>query len=301
MKNNKLSLTVGIVTCYGDNSILDTVKSIRASKGVGNFRFIIVADRVPINPWLKSQLKKYSVEVIENKGKDSQISKQKQILTLTKSDLILFTQDDVLFEPQTLKTVIKRFEKNPKTSFISILNKPVKPTNFFEGCLNVGTNIANKMAKYWNNGDNYLSVIGRFMAFRTEFAKNNINLRAEVATSDAYYYFSNKLSGGNFEYIPQVGVMFKNPQNMKEHLRKSSRFQYSKIEMSKYFENLNSFYKVPQNVVVKALAMEFLSSPIIFMCYIGIFIYTRILRMKPHLVLNAIWEVDLSTKRVLAK
>lgn len=295
----RLTLTVGITTCFGDNSILDSVKSIRAAKGVSKFRFIIVADRKPINPWLKKQLKKYDVELIENKVEGGQVSKQKQILKLTNSDLILLTQDDILLEPGTLKTVVEKFEQDPKTVFISILNKPAKATNFFEGCLNVGTNVANRIARYWKNGDNYLSVVGRFMIFRTDFIKKNIKLKESIATSDAYYYFATKKAGGKYEYLPEVGVLFKNPQNMKEHLRKSSRFQFSRDEMKKYFQKLDESYKLPKITVLRAMLEECFASPIKFICYLGIFGYTRILKMKPSYVLNAIWEVDLSTKKII--
>ena len=51
----EFTFTVGIITCYGDDSILDTVKSIRASRGVGKFRFVIIADRNPIKPALKKE------------------------------------------------------------------------------------------------------------------------------------------------------------------------------------------------------------------------------------------------------
>lgn len=298
---NRPTLTVGITTCFGDNTILDTVKSIRASKGIEKFRFIIVSDRVPINPWLKSQLKKYDVELVENKVEAGQVTKQRQILALTKSDLLILTQDDVLLDENSLKKVVDSFEQNPKTTMISILNKPVKATNFFEDVLNVGTNIANRIAKKWNRGDNYLSVIGRFMAFRTSFLKKQNFDNEKVATSDAYYYFSNKLSHGIYEYLKEVAVYFKNPQNMKEHLRKSSRFQFSKLEMSNYFKNLDleKEYKLPKKVIFDVLGEEFLSNPFKFILYMIVFLYTRILKLKPNYVLDAIWEVDLSTKKVV--
>lgn len=295
----KLTLTVGITTCYGDESIIDTVKSVRASAGVGSFRFIIVADRVPISISIKKQLKKYRVELIENKKEASQVKKQKQILSLTKSDLIIFTQDDVLLEKDALSKTIKEFEKDSELTMISILNKPIKPTNLFEAILNIGTNLANKMAKYWKNGDNYLSVIGRFMAFRTEIMKNKFRM-PDVATSDAYYYFENKRVGGKYKYLPQIGVIFKNPQNKTEQLRKSSRFQHSKLEMSAYFKNLEEEYKVPLAVSFRALISEFFISPILTIFYLAVFVYTRVFRTKPKHVLNPVWEVDVSTKKVIS-
>lgn len=298
MKRKQLSLTVGITTCYGDISIIDTVKSIRASKGVDDFRFIIVADRVPISPEIKKVLKKYKVELIENKKEGSQVKKQKQILKLAKTDLIIFTQDDVLLDPNALTTVANQFTINSEITMVSILNKPIKATNLFENIISVGTNIANKTAKYWNNGDNYLSVIGRFMAFRTELVKNKFRLPESVATSDAYYYFENKRVEGIYKYLSEVYVNFKNPQNMKEHLRKSSRFQYSQKEMSYYFGDLKKEYIIPKAATIKALGEQFIENSIKTFLYFIIYFYTRILKMKSSAVLNPIWEVDLSTKKL---
>src|SRR5689334_1406912 len=87
--NKKLSLTVGITTCYGDVSILETVKSVRESKGVEKFEFIIIADRVPLSEEIKKGLKKYEVKFIENKKEAGQVEKHKQILAMTKTDILV--------------------------------------------------------------------------------------------------------------------------------------------------------------------------------------------------------------------
>lgn len=300
MQQKQLSLTVGLTTCYGDPSIVETIRSIRASKGIDKFPIILVADRVPIRREIKQTLRKLRVQLIENKTEGSQVKKQKQILKLTKTDLLVFTQDDVLLHPKALVTVIRQFAKHPQTTMISILNKPVKATSLFESIISVGTEIANKYARYWHGGDNYLSVIGRFMAFRTEKIKCEFRLQEQIATSDTYYYFENKRTGGRYEYLPGVCVYFKNPQNMKEHLRKSSRFQFSKQEMSKYFADPSREYVVPVRVIVRSLIEQFLRQPPMTLIYFGIFAYTRLMKMAPQSVLNPIWEVDLSTKKVLA-
>lgn len=295
---SKLSLTVGITTCYGDESILETVKSIRNSQDIKDFRFIIVADRVPISEKIKKELKKYKVELIENKVESGQMKKKKQILAKTRSDILLFTNDDVLLGKNAIKKMLERFERKPKTTLISIRNQPVKATSLFEEIISVGTIMAGKIAKYWNKGDNYLSVIGRFEAARVSHLKK-FRIPTKIATSDAFLYFENKRLGGGYEYIPEVAVYFKNPQNMKEHLRKSSRFQFSKLEMSKYFKNLDAKYDVPVFAQLRAIFEEFVKDPVKFMLYIMVLIYTRIMRSKPKEVLDAVWEVDLSTKKIL--
>ncbi len=296
MKRKQLSLTVGITTCYGDISIIDTVKSIRESKGVDRFDFIIIADRVPISHEIKKGLKKYDVRLIENKKEAGQIEKQKQILRHVKTDIVVFTQDDILLDPNSLASVLKRFAQNPKTTMISIPYKPVKATSLFEKIINVGTNVVNRTVRRWNNGDNYLSSIGRFMAFRTDMLKKF--RMPHIAASDNYYYFENKKFGGEYEYVSDVAVYFKNPQNMREHLRKSSRFQYSQLEMSEYFGDLSKEYRIPRVAILRGVAEEFLRSPIYGLLYIFIYAYTRILKMKPRSVLNPIWEVDVSTKKI---
>lgn len=299
MKNSsskKLSLTVGITTCYGDTSILEAVKSVRASKGVDEFDFIIVADRIPISAEIKRGLKKYGVRLIENKVEGGQIEKQKQILRHVKTDIMVFTQDDILLDPNSLASVLKRFAQHPETTMISIPYRPVTATSFFENILNVGTNVVNRTARYWNCGDNYLSSIGRFMTFRTETLKKF--RMPPIAASDNYYYFENKKLGGKFEYVPDAAVYFKNPQNMKEHLRKSSRFQHSQKEIASYFGDLSEEYSIPKAVVLRAAIEEIVRNPINTFLYLFIFMYTRILKMKAKYVLNPIWEVDLSTKKI---
>lgn len=298
MKKKKLSVTVGITTCYGGESILETVKSISASTGIDKFRFIIVADREPINLKIKKGFKKYGVELIENKVEGSQFKKKKQILELCDTDLIVFTNDDVLFGQDTLKTVINEFQKDKKVTLISVNNQPLQSNSHIERAISVGTNIVNRIAKEWSNGDNYLSVIGRFEATRTKWIKGYFNLRDDVVSSDQYMYFENKRNGGKYKYLSSVSVFFRNPQSLQEHLRKSSRFQYSKEEMSKYFGYLSTDYKIPRLILLKAIVGEFLTNPIYFIFYILISLYTRFFKISFKESLNPVWEVDVSTKKI---
>lgn len=291
----KLTITIGLTTCYGDPSILETIKSIRASKNVGAFPIILIADRVPLTSYIKKELKKYHVTFVENTTEGSQIKKQKQILTLTKTDILILTQDDVLLGNDALYEVIRKFEENEDLTMVSILNAPLPPQTHFEAAIGIGTNIANLQAKYWNNGDNFLSVIGRFMAFRTDTYKK-FRLIESVATSDTYYYLENKRIGGSYEYLPEVAVHYVNPRNMKEHLRKSSRFQFSSEEMSQYFTDIASVYDVPRRIILNSVLENLVKKPILTLEYLGVFIYTRLLKMKKSTVLNPIWEVDASTK-----
>ena len=297
-KTKYLTLTVGITTCYGGESILETVKSIRASQNIGKFRFIIVADRNPISESVKEALKKYDVELIENKEEGSQFKKKKQILKLCNTDLIVFTNDDVLFGHDTLSTVVEEFQNNNKVTLVSVKNLPMKTDSLVERSINVGTNIVNRIAGGWNNGDNYLSMIGRFEATRTKWINRYFELKDDVVSSDQYIYFENKKHGGVYKYLPFVSVNFRNPQSLNEHLRKSSRFQHAKTEMSNYFGYISRDYRIPSFIFLKSIINEFLTNPIFFAFYVFISIYTRIFKISSKESLNPVWEVDVSTKKI---
>lgn len=297
---NHLSLTVGITTCYGGASMLETVKSICASEGIGPFRFILIADRTPIDPDIMKQLRDMDVEVIWNKKEGSQFKKKKQILKLCDTDLIVFTNDDVLFGKDTLRTVVDEFQKRKDVTLISVYNQPISTNSLAERAISVGTNIVNRIAGSWNNGDNYLSVIGRFEATRTNWIKQYFELHDDVVSSDQYIYFENKKHGGVYRFLPNVSVYFKNPQTLDEQLRKSSRFQHSKMEMSRYFGYISKDYEIPRFIFLKAVVHEFFANPFFFLIYLFIAVYTKLFTIPPNESLNPNWQVDLSTKHIVS-
>lgn len=301
MNKKSLSFTVGITTCYGEESILDTVNSIRGSKGVGKFRLIIIADRNPIKADLKKQLKKYGVELHENKRESGQIRKKKQILDMCKTDVIIFTQDDVIFQLDTIAKIMHGFEEKPEVTFIGVRNEPAKESSFIESVISVGTRTAERISQYWNNGDNYLAVIGRCEAFRTGFVKKHFRFMDNVVSTDAFFYFENKKHGGKYLFIKNAKLFFKNPSRIDEHLRKSSRYQHSNLEMSKYFKKEELDYTIPALPILKAGVEEFLTNPVKFILYICLYVFTRISKIDASTSLKSIWEVDFSTKKILTK
>ena len=294
--------TICITSCYGKRQILETVKSIRSSEDGQLFRIIIIADSVPVPSDVKKQLKNFSVELIENPYKSSAFAKQKQIIERCQDEILILTQDDVLFPPRTLTEVIKTFTRNPEVTFVGVKNEPLKPENLFESGVNTGTNLLNRIAGYWNKGNNYLACLGRLMAFRTAWLKE-LEVESESVSLDAYLYFENKKSGGEYKCLWQAPLYFRNPQNIQEHIRKSSRFQHSRLEMASYhrFDKLEKEYAVPTRAVIRAGIEELVKNPVGLLAYIWIFSFTRLFAIRPELCLFANWQVDLSTKKISFK
>jgi len=292
------NFAIGITSCYISGQIIKTVQSIRQSIGVGKFPIILVSDRMPISEKVKKRLEKYEVKIIENKYVSSVYVKQRQILQYTNAKIIIFTHDDVLFRRNTLAKVLSVLKTDPEISFVGVRNTPLPADNLFDAGVNVGTYLNNTIAQNWDQGDNYLAVLGRLTAFRTDWFKNKMKVHKNAVSLDAYLYFENSRLGGKYKCIWDSEILFRNPQNLNEHLKKSSRFQSSKNEMESYhkFDNLNKKYIIPYSVILKAIINQFLQNPLNFMSYLLIYTYTRVFKISAKKSLTPNWDVDLSTK-----
>jgi hypothetical protein len=278
------------------------VKSIKNSNQIKNFEIVVVADLTPVKEQVKKELKNMNVTFIENNKPTSAFAKQKQILKTCKSDVIVLTQDDVIFEDTALYKIVQTFVEHPDISFVGIRNEPMKSRTVFERGVNVGTRLNNTIGESWRDGDNYLAMLGRVMAFRGEWLKNRLQVHSNSVSLDAYMYFENKRNGGGYKCLWDTCLYFRNPGNMKEQMRKSSRFQNSKYEMESYnkFENLEFEYDIPLRAIFFSVVKEFLRDPVGFVVYLYIYTYTRLKKFSPEDCLTALWEVDLSTKNLEA-
>src|SRR5258708_17392022 len=136
-------LTVGIPTCYGGDSLVRTARSLAVSKNVDQFRLIIWSDRNPISTANLQKLKNLGAEVYWNPQEGSQFKKLKQIVNICESKLFVFTQDDILFEKDTLSKLIKEFELNPKASMVIAKALPLPASNFFEQAMGSSMTMVN--------------------------------------------------------------------------------------------------------------------------------------------------------------
>lgn len=298
MKNHSLTFTVAIPTYYGGFGLLKTAKSILESKNVGKFRFIVSVDGNPLQREVKNQLKKLGVEVIENKKRGGQVVRIKQNISLTKTEIVILTQDDVVFDKYAIADILNAFKENPKATMVGAKILPIPVKTFFEKIIETGIKVNYLTGKNWENGDNYLLASGRCLAFRTTQAKK-LNIPNEVINSDAFLYFENKRKNGRFLAIDNAIVYNKSPQNLKEHLKQSKKFQYSQEELSKYLKiDLAKEYSVSKSLMAKVYLSEFIKNPIYTALYILIFIYTRIIGKNMYSGATRFWSTDISTKKI---
>lgn len=293
-----LKMTVAIPTCYGGESLLETVKSLRASRGVGDFRLIIVADRTPITPPIKKELERLNVELYWNDVSGSQPKKVSQAIDMTNSEFMVVTQDDITFEPWTLHNLAAALRDNPSLTMTGARVLPLKPETLVESAMASLVRLMDQIASAWHDGDNRLSASGRCLAYRTEHLKK-FQVPETMVNSDMYMYLRNKVLGGKFAQIKDARVYIRCPQKLRDQVGPSSRYQFQQAEMHRYFKlDLSTEYKLPKLLVFRKSIAEFSRHPLSIVAYAGVFVYTRLKKQAPKRVLDPVWDVDASTKKV---
>lgn len=302
MKKDTLTVSVGIPTCYGGDSLVSTARTIRKSKGVDRrMPFFVVADRMPLTQHVTSSLKKLHVNVQWNKKEGSQHKKLKQLVDKIKTDIFVYTQDDIIFERDTIQKIVKAFENDPGLTMVSVRRLPLNPLNFFESLMGVMMRISDTIACQWNSGDNYFAASGRCLAFRVPHLKK-FRILEGVVNGDTYLYLENSRVGGKFRFIQDATVFIRSPLRLKDQIGPSSRYQFSREELQKYFPfDISEYYKIPKRLVAKAGFHEFINHPISLVGYCFVYLYTRLKRQQKQKIINPLWSVDASTKAALNK
>jgi cellulose synthase/poly-beta-1,6-N-acetylglucosamine synthase-like glycosyltransferase len=295
--NSSLSVTIAIPTCYGGASLLSALKSVQTAAHKHAVTYMVVADTIPLEQHILDELLALGVVVTQNSTRSSQLSKLKQMIKVCTTDLFIFTHDDIVFDPHALSAILRTFETYPETTLACSRVLPAPATTWFEAILASGSAIAYRIGEQWNRGDNYLLANGRCIAFRTEALKK-LSIPDTIVNGDGWFYIANKLSGGVFRFAGDAIVYTKSPQTLSEHMRQSSRFQYSYEELSGYFSaaDISEEYNIPVVLMVRSFLQEFFVRPLLTACYMAVMLYSRMYKPPKDGYATTLWQVDASTK-----
>jgi len=293
---DKMSVTVGIPTCYGGQSLVETVKSLRATQGGRDVTIIVTADRTPLSFEVKKQLKALDVELHWNTVSGSQFKKIKQMVKRAQSDIYISTQDDITFDGEILNNVRSAFAQDPQLTMIGARVLPLVSRTTVEGALAAMIRLIDRVSGTWRNGVNYLAANGRFLAFRTDHIKK-LRFPEAVVNGDMFIYLENKRLGGTFAQLKNGKVYIRPPQRLQDQIGPSSRFQFSQSEMRMYFGvGVAREYELPIRSLFRATIEQLVRRPSSTLLYVLIFLYSRLRRLPLSTVSNPLWTVDVTTK-----
>lgn len=294
----RLTLTVGIPTYDGGPSLIKSVEKVLASQGVPPFRVVVCVDGKPLEPKIEARLRELGVDVLCSRVRGGQRARIKQMIAVTSTDIIILTQDDILFTPFLIRTILETFARESDLTLISGNGQPLPPQNFFESVVHVGMAIAEEAAWHWKDGDNYMHCGGKCLAFRTDFLKK-MTLAEEILNSDTNFYFLNRAMGGKFRYLRHAVYYLRSPQTLQEHSRQSGKSQRIPEEIQTYLNiDINKEFSYPMGRIVRAAIKSFLTKPLRTLCYIGVWLYTHTVGRRIFSQARRFWASDPSTKKI---
>src|SRR6185503_16582446 len=121
-------------------------------------------------------------------GKSGRIN---EILRRSSADILVLMDADICITDTTLLTKLVKKGHITENGIVGINAVPAKPNTFFEQVLDTSVLVTKKISQKWNNGDNYLSFKGCFLALSAEFA-GNVQLPKKLTNNDAFLYFAAK-------------------------------------------------------------------------------------------------------------
>lgn len=295
-------VTIGIPTYVGGPSLVKTVESLLASEAVPAFRLIVSVDGKKLDPEIKAALvKDPRVEVIENEVRRGQVGGIRQILSLSfDQDIVMLTQDDLLFDPRCVAEIVRMFERNPAVTMVTAEANPLPPMTFFERIVHAGFFTVKRIERQWNDGNNFLNASGRCIAFRRPMTKNVFEeIQEEVINCDAHFYFINRKYGGTFARQPSANYFFRSPKTLAEHLKQSKKYQNVANELYTFRRiDVACEYAVPTGLKIKAAWFGFLARPFLFPLYVLTLLYTRLHTDQTFKRATRFWDTDESTKEI---
>ena len=261
-----LTVTVGIPTYYGGRGLVKTVKSILASTGVEPFRLIVCVDGNPLQKEVENALGALGVEIIFSQERGGQRARIKQMLDVCTTDVLILTQDDVLFSPDAIRHLLGTFESYPEATMLSGHGEPLPAKSFFESVIQIGMMISECVGKQWRGGDNYLRVGGRCLAFRAGFMRT-LDIAEEVLSSDANFYFLNEKNNGVFRHVDEAVYFVRSPQTIVEHLKQSRKYQLISKEIQRDLDlDIGRLQPIPLGLLSRVAFLTFFQHPVRVSC-----------------------------------
>lgn len=223
-------------------------------------------------------------------GKSARLA---QIFSKFKGDALVLIDADVYIKDSDLLAKTIKHANLPKTGLAGINARPLPATTFFERIIEAGVTAMKTMARTWNNGHNYLSFKGAFLALDAKLAKT-MTMPKEIVNNDAYIYFAAVQDGYSPAYLKDSFIYFRSPATLADHIKQSSRYQSSKNELKKYFTlDWETHYKIPVSVQLLSVLDTLLARPIDTIGYIAVFLYAKLVRQTN---IKSTWSIATSTK-----
>ena len=123
----KPTVTIGIPTSFAGESLIQTARTIYNASKKKNYILKIYADTTPISSELRQELEKLGFEIHWTPGPGSFLKKARKLIAATNTDILIITQDDIIFDRKTISATIEAFLTNSKITMVGVRVFPLPP------------------------------------------------------------------------------------------------------------------------------------------------------------------------------
>ncbi len=277
MKNNKLTITIGIPAYNEETNIYHLLKSIISQK-VNNGvleKIIIISDGS--KDQTVNQAKKINdnrLLVVDHKKRQGAMVVQNEILKITNSDILIMLDGDVtLIGKNFVDEIIKPIFKDKTVGIVGADTVSMTGRTFVEKVLARSHEFKKNMYKRIRDGDNIYLCHGRARAFSKDLYKNFV--WQNESPEDAFSYLACIKNNFKFKYSSKAKIMFKSPSFLADHKKQSHRFREGKKALLGYFNKnfVSSEYHIPRRVILRETLSSIEKFPLLTFSYLFIYFY----------------------------
>ncbi len=294
----KLTVTVGIPAYNEAANIKVLLLSVLHQKELDFcFENIIVNSDGSTDATVKEvqSLKDSRLILLNHKERRGQAERQNEIIRNTSSDVLVLLNADIRIEdPLFINKIVQPIADDNKVGLVSVRRKPFVSGKMFETIINFSVYLKQDAFVRWKRGNNLYLCCGAARSLSRKFYKNF--QWPQIVNEDSYSYLECIKKGLKFVYQPNTYFIYKSPDNFKDHLKQSVRFQHSREELIKYFDEriISNEYAIPKIYFIYATVKYFIKNPFVFSMYIAVLIISKIKGYKTKL--NVKWDFVNSSK-----
>lgn len=294
--NKIITVSVGIPAYNEGENIQNLLVSLLRQKQSGFIlKEIIVASDGSNDDTDKKvkQLKDKRITFKDDRNRLGKSARLNYIFRTFKGEVLILMDADIMITDNSLLSKTIRRAKLQNTGIAGVNALPLPAKTSFERIIETGVLIMKDIAKKWNNGNNYLSFKGCFLALDGKFART-IQMPSQIVNNDAYLYFAAVQAGYSPAYLEESKVYYRSPMTLKDHVKQSSRYQSSEQELRRYFDlDWKKQYRIPRTALITSMMKSFLSRPVTTVQYIGILLFSK---MQKQTNIKSTWSIASSTK-----
>ncbi len=292
------SITIGIPTVLAGKHLVRTVASIFEQTipvSAASVKIMLDGQPMPV-----STLRALSPEIRVRKtaSRQGQSAKLDDLLATSRSELIISTNDDVVWAQNALERIYA-VRQSSRADLICVGVRPLPAHTVMEKILSVGTDIKNEVIRRTPGQQTYLVCNGRLLAVSAKLA-SKMRVPYNIWNNDAFMYLFAKRNGFTVAYIDEPLCAFRDPATLKEYILQTLKFQQSRKENEAVFGPLGSEYSIPMKVRIPAIFAVLRKRPWWGSIYLVLYLITRLVAVvvplpqkhKPY------WPIDMSTKEL---